>query len=141
MPSDWISAAQVEQQRWRHCRLLRSRQAAIAVFRKDNTMKYLVTGTNGPGFSSAEQARTVLNDIIIPSFNILLQYEKDGVIQGGGLPVGGRAMVFIMEAKSNEDLDRLLRRLPVWGSLDWDVTALQSFQGRMEIEQGVLNRL
>jgi len=104
-------------------------------------MKYLVTGTNGPGFSSPEQVRSVLNDIVIPSFNILLQYEKDGVIQGGGLPVGDRAMVFIMEAKSNEDLDRLLRRLPIWGSLDWDVTALQSFQGRMEIEQGVLNRL
>lgn len=104
-------------------------------------MKYLVTGANGPGFTSADQVRSILNDAVIPSFNILLQYERDGVIQAGGLPVGDRAIVFIIEAKSNEDLDRLLRRLPIWGSMDWEVTALQSFQGRMEIEQAVLNRL
>lgn len=104
-------------------------------------MKYLVKGYNGPGFSSASEVRTVLNDIIIPSFKTLIQYEKDGVIQGGGLPVADRAFVFIMEASSNEELDGLLRRIPMWGSLDWEVTALQSFQGRMDIEQSEVSKL
>lgn len=104
-------------------------------------MKYLVTGSNGPGFSSPEEARKVLNDIVIPSFNILLQFERDGVIQSGGLPVGERTFVFVIEAKSNDDLDRLLRKLPIWGSLDWKVTALQGFQDRMEMEQGFLSRI
>lgn len=103
-------------------------------------MKYLVTGTNGPGFASLEEAATVLKNMVIPSFQILIQYEKEGVILGGGLPVGERAFAFIMEAGSNEELDRLLRKIPMWGGLDWEVTALQSFQGRMELEQDALRQ-
>lgn len=104
-------------------------------------MKYLVTGSNGPRFSSLSEVSSELKDSVIPSFQMLIQYEKDGVIQGGGLPVGDRAFAFVMEASSNEELDRHLRKIPMWGALDWEVTALQSFQGRMEIEQDVLRKL
>ena len=104
-------------------------------------MKYLVKGTGGPGFSSPEEARTVLNTVVMPSFKMLAQFETEGVILGGGLPVGDRAFVFVMEAGGNEELDQLLRRLPMWGALDWEVTPLQSFQGRMAIEQEALSRL
>ncbi len=104
-------------------------------------MKYFITGTNGPGFASDEEAAEVLRNIVIPSFQRLIQYEKDGVIQSGGLPVGDRAIVFIVEAESNDALDRILRKLPIWGALDWEVTPLQSFQGRMAIEQDAVRQL
>ena len=104
-------------------------------------MKYLVTGTNGPGFASASEAVAVLQEVVIPSFQLLMQYEKDGIVVAGGLPVGDRAFVCIIEAASNEQLDLLLRKIPMWGALDWKVTPLQSFKGRMEVEQDELRRL
>jgi hypothetical protein len=49
--------------------------------------------------------------------------------------------VFIAEAASNEELDTLLRRIPAWGVLKWQVTPLQSFAGRAAEERNVLREL
>jgi hypothetical protein len=67
--------------------------------------------------------------IILPSFEVLMRLEAEKKILAGGLPVGDRAFVFIAEASSNEELDRLLRSIPMWGALKWKVTALQTFAG------------
>ncbi len=98
-------------------------------------MKYLVTATGGPGFSSPEEAIEVLKSIILPSFDALIKFEKEGRIIAGGLPVGDRAFVLIVEADSNDDLDRMLRGIPMWGSLDWEVTPLQSIEVRAAMER------
>ena len=66
----------------------------------------------------------VLDEIILPSFDHLIKLEADNKILGGGLPVGDRAFVFIIEASSNEELDQLLRSVPMWGSLQWEVTMI-----------------
>ena len=95
-------------------------------------MKYLVVGSGGPGFASQEEAVEVLEEIILPSFDQLMKLEKKKRILAGGLPVGDRAFVFIAEAASNEELDQMLRELPMWGSLDWEVTPLQTFSGRAD---------
>jgi hypothetical protein len=71
----------------------------------------------------------VLEEIIPPSFDQLITLEKKKKILDGGLPAGDRAFVFIAETSSNEELDQMLRKLPMWGSLDWEVTALQTFAG------------
>lgn len=97
-------------------------------------MKYLVVGSGGPGFASPEEALDVLQSTILPSFNQLIELQKKKKIDGG-LPVGDRAFVFIAEAKSNEELDQMLRNLPMWGELDWEVTALQTFKGRATQER------
>jgi hypothetical protein len=102
--------------------------------RGGNIMKYLVVGSGGPGFASAEEALDVLENIILPSFDQLIRLEDENKILGGGLPVGDRAFVFIVEAASNDELDKMLRSIPMWGSLDWEVTALQTFSGRAEQE-------
>jgi muconolactone delta-isomerase len=49
--------------------------------------------------------------------------------------------VFIVEASSNEELDQMLRELPMWGSLDWEVTALQTFAGRAAQERTLVKEL
>jgi hypothetical protein len=98
-------------------------------------MKYLVVGSGGPGFSSAEDAADMLNNMIVPNFKMLIEWEKKKKISGGGVPVGDRALVFIAEAKSNDELDKMLRQLPVWGVLDWDVSPLQTFQQREKMDR------
>lgn len=104
-------------------------------------MKYLVIGSGGPGFASPEEAVKILQEIVLPSFDQLIRLEKEKKILAGGLPVGDRAFVFIVEASSNEKLDQMLRMLPMWGSLDWEVTALQTFAGRATQERSIVKEL
>jgi hypothetical protein len=104
-------------------------------------MKYLVTGSGGPGFASTEKAVGMLEEIILPSFDKLIWLEKKKRILAGGLPVGDRAFVFIAEASSNEELDKMLRELPMWGALDWEVTPLQTFTGRADQEREIIKKL
>ncbi len=101
-------------------------------------MKYLVIGTSGPGFSSPEEEISLLEEVILPTFDQLIKMEKKKVILGGGLPLGERAFVFIMDASSNEEVDQILRKLPLWGMLDWEVTALQTFSGRADQERDIV---
>jgi hypothetical protein len=96
-------------------------------------MKYLVTGTGGPASASPAEMNTFLKNVVLPSFDQLVKLEKEGKITGG-LPVGDRALVFIIEASSNEEVDSLLRSIPLWPVLEWKVVPLQSFEGRAAIE-------
>ena len=104
-------------------------------------MKYMVVGTGGPGFDFPEEAVEVLQEIILPTFKELQILEKKKKIKAGGLPVGERSLVFFLEAKSNEEVDEILRSLPVWGSLDWEVTPIQSFAGRAKQERQAVREL
>jgi len=104
-------------------------------------MRYLVSGSEGPGFSSSEEAVQILEKIVLPSFEALIELEKGKKILGGGLPLGDRAFVFVMEASSNEEVDRVLRSLPMWGALKWKVTPLQSFEGRASQERDIVKQL
>jgi hypothetical protein len=104
-------------------------------------MKYLVFGSGGPGFASPKEAAQVLKEVILPSFDMLLKLEAEKKILAGGLPVGDRAFVFIVEATSNDEVDQLLRNIPMWGSLDWEVTPLQTFAGRADMERAAIKAL
>jgi hypothetical protein len=104
-------------------------------------MKYFVTGFGGPGFSTPEEARLVLKDMILPGFEVLMKLEKKGKILAGGLPVGERSFVFIAEASTNEELDQMLRSIPFWGVLEWEVIPLQTFAGRASMERAFLDKM
>ena len=104
-------------------------------------MKYLVYGSGGPGFESQAEAVEILKELILPSFDQLVKLEKQKKILAGGLPVGDRAFVFIVEAASHEEVDTMLRNLPMWGVLDWEVTALQTFNGRAAQERSFVKGL
>jgi hypothetical protein len=103
-------------------------------------MRYLVSGSEGPGFASPEEAVEILEEVVLPTFDALMKLEAQKKIAAGGLPVGDRAFVFIAEAASNEELDRLLRSLPAWGVLEWHVTPLQSFAGRAAQDREVVKQ-
>jgi len=103
-------------------------------------MKYLVIGNEGPGFFSAEEAIEMLENIILPTFEELEELENEGALVGG-IPVGERAFAFILEADSHDDVDRILRSLPIWSALEWEVTPLQDFQLRAQQEREILKEL
>ncbi len=104
-------------------------------------MKYLVIGSEGPGFASPEEAVEVLEKGILPTFDALLKLEAEKKILAGGLPVADRAFVFILEASSNDEADQILREIPAWGVLKWKVTPLQSLEGRANKERSVVEAL
>lgn len=104
-------------------------------------MKYLVAGSEGPGFASPEEIVAVLENGILPTFDALMKLEAERKIIAGGLPVADRAFIFILEASSNEEADQILRNIPAWGVLKWKVTPLQSFEGRATQERNILAEL
>jgi muconolactone delta-isomerase len=74
----------------------------------------------------------VLRRAVLPSLDAFVRMESEGKILAGGVPVGERRGVFIVEADSNEELDGLLQDLPAWGIAKTKVTPLQRFQNRLE---------
>jgi hypothetical protein len=108
---------------------------------EEQKMNYLVIASDGPGFASPEEMIQVLEKGVLPTFDALMQLEADKTIIAGGLPVGERKFVFILEASSNEEADRILRDIPAWGVFKWQVMPLQSFGGRAEKERSVVAEL
>jgi hypothetical protein len=104
-------------------------------------MRFLVTARKGPGFTSSEEAIGILENIVLPSLDALVDLERTETIIAGGVPVGTRAFVFIAEVASPDELDRFLREIPMWGTLHWEVTPLQSFKRRAAQERTLVDEL
>jgi len=104
-------------------------------------MYYLVTGSEGPGFASPEEAAEVLEEMVLPSFDVFMKLQDEGKILAGGLAVGERTFVFIMDAPSHEEADEIVRSIPLWGAMEWEVVPLQSFEGRAATEKKALRAL
>jgi hypothetical protein len=104
-------------------------------------MQYLVEGRRGSLPTSPELAVSFLEGIVIPHFEHLIKLERDKIILGGGLPVGDRAFVFIIEAKDNDEADRIVRGTPGWPILEWTITPLQSVASRAEMEREFVKTL
>ena len=98
-------------------------------------MRYMVHATEGPKFTSTQEMVNALESVVLPSLDALANLDADGTIVGGGVPVGDRALAFIIEADSNDHLDRMLHDLPIWGMLNWSVIPLEPFDARAEQER------
>ena len=75
-------------------------------------MQYLVEGTRGPLPSSPEQAIALLEGVVLPAFEYISKLKAERMVVAGGLPVGDRAFVCIIEAASNDEADRIVREMP-----------------------------
>ena len=69
-----------------------------------------------------------------------MKWEKEGKVVGG-LPVGDRAIIMIVEAASNHEVDRMIRSIPLWPMLNWKVIPLESVAGRAEIERETVKQI
>jgi len=106
-----------------------------------NSNLYLVIGSDGPGFTSPQEEIQGLEKAILPTFDMLLKLQKEGKIIASGLPIGDRAILFIMKASSNHEVDAIIRSLPAWTALKWKVKALESIAGRAEQERAIVKNL
>ena len=104
-------------------------------------MTYLVNGSTGPTSPISEDMIELLEHFILPGFEALKKLESENRVLAGGVPVSERAIVFIIDAQSNEELDQILRGLPFWSIMEWQVTPLQSFDGRAFHERKILQQL
>jgi hypothetical protein len=93
--------------------------------------KYLVIGDYiDPGpLAPPQQTVQMLENAVLPSFDILSKLEAEKKLSGG-IYVGERKGVFIIEAESNDEVDKFLHTLPFWGLLKWTVSPLQTFSAR-----------
>ena len=57
-------------------------------------MKYLVTASEGPGWSTPEEALKVLEKGVLPTFDILLKLQAEKRIVAGGLPANASLYSF-----------------------------------------------
>jgi hypothetical protein len=101
----------------------------------ERQMLYLVSATGGPTFHTREEVLEILKNTILPGFAALRALEAKGTILAGGLPVAERAFVFIVKAPNHQALDDMLRDLPLWPVLEWEVVPLQSFSARAAHER------
>jgi len=85
-----------------------------------------------------EQAIELLDKLVVPSLEKL---AKEGRIRAGGLLVGARAGVFVVAAKSHDEVTEFVRALPAWGVWNWKVTPLESFAHRADLEKKVVQEL
>jgi hypothetical protein len=104
--------------------------------------RYLVVGEmveGGPSFPPEGLAKLV-EQVIRPSLEMLIKWEEQGKVKGG-IVAGVRKGVFIMEAASAEEIGDMLRSLPFWGLLTWEVTPLQSVQSAIDQDRKVIEKM
>ena len=105
-------------------------------------MRFLVTidGSNVGVGMPPERIAQVREQMVVPGVEKLAQWEQEGRIHGGGFP-GARGSVFIVEADSIEEVDRLVTSLPHWGLVNVDVKPLITMSSMLERIQAISQRL
>ena len=96
-------------------------------------MTYLVIGEfidPGP-MMTPQQVVQMGENVVNPGLDVLTKWEADKRIMGG-MYVGDRKAAFILQAESNDEVDRMIQGLPFWGIMKWSVSPLQSFAARAE---------
>jgi hypothetical protein len=105
-------------------------------------MRFLVSAESvdygGP--VSPKDGIAFFENLVIPSFQILEKWEKEGKITGGGF-AGQRAGSFIMEASSADELSKMLSSLPLWAVTKWDIRLLVSFSSVLGMSREQANGL
>ena len=92
-------------------------------------MLYFVTtdSASAPQVTPQELA-SIVEHMVIPSIEALSKLLADKKILAGGIPVGARQHVFIVEADSNDEVVEILQNLPFYILHKWEVTPLESWE-------------
>ncbi len=69
-----------------------------------------------------------MSNRIYTSIEAAVKLEEEKKVIAGGVLVGKRTGVVIVEVDSNEELDRLLTSLPFWGLMKIEVSPMQTFK-------------
>ncbi len=105
-------------------------------------MRFLVTidGSEIGVGMPPERLAQVVEQMVTPGLEKLVQWEQEGRVYGGGY-TAARGGVFIMEADSSEEVDQLVTSLPYWGLVKVDVKPLISTSSMLERARAMSQRL
>ena len=105
-------------------------------------MRFLVTidGSDIGVGMPPERLAQVVEQMVTPGLEQLVQWEQEGRIYGGGY-TAARGGVFIMEADSSEEVDQLVTSLPHWGLVKVEVKPLISTSEMVERSRAMSQRL
>jgi muconolactone delta-isomerase len=105
-------------------------------------MRFLVTidGSDVGVGMPPERLAHVVEQMVTPGLEQLVQWEQEGKIYGGGY-TAARGGVFIMEADSSEEVDQLVTSLPHWGLVKVDVKPLISTSEMVARSRAMSQRL
>jgi hypothetical protein len=87
-----------------------------------------------------ERLAEALDRMVIPGIEQLVEWEREGRIHGGGY-TAARGGVFVIDADSSEEVDRLVTGLPHWGLVKVDVKPLISASAMLERSRAMLHRV
>ena len=92
--------------------------------------QYMVTMnlTRADPLLNIGQLTDIVRGAILPSLERLKELQSEGKVLAGGHPVGQRYVVLYMEAESEDELQEMLRELPLSDMGDTTVTELKSFE-------------
>lgn len=104
-------------------------------------MLYLVTAEwiENPE-ATADEAAAVWKQMVDPSVRDLARLVREKTIMGGVF-AGERAGCFIIDCKSTEELGQVIRDLPFWPRLKWNVRALESFESVNAMERKLFEHM
>lgn len=88
--------------------------------------------------TNREQQIRQLEKLVIPTIENL---GKDGRVRTGGIAAGSLSGAFVVVAKSEDEVNELVRTLPAQDIMQWKVTELETFAQRAEIEKKVVQEL
>ncbi len=105
-------------------------------------MRFLVTidGSDVGAGMPPERLAEALDRMVIPGIEQLVEWEREGRIHGGGY-TAARGGVFVIDADSSEEVDRLVTGLPHWGLVKVDVKPLISASAMLERSRAMLHRV
>jgi hypothetical protein len=88
--------------------------------------------------TNREQTIEQLDKLVIPTLESL---GKDGKVRAGGIAAGTLTGAFVIEAQSKDEVTALVRALPAWSLMQWQVTPIDTFAHRVDVEKKVVQGL
>lgn len=88
--------------------------------------------------TNREQTIEQLDKFVIPTLESL---GKEGKVRAGGIAAGTLTGAFVIEAKSKDEVTALVRALPAWSIMQWQVTPIDTFAHRADVEKKVVQGL
>ena len=88
-----------------------------------------------------DKLATVLRAAILPTVEALVPLSAKGMLVTGGYLVGGRSMMFVFEAESEEEVRETLEGLPLSGVATTDVKEMRTLGELHNLDEGDLDDL
>lgn len=88
-----------------------------------------------------QQLAPVAENQAVPTLEACVQLQSEGKIKAGGIVAGGRSYVFVADVADNNELDKMLQKIPAWLITKAHVVPLQDFKKRLAQNQDFVDRL